>query len=183
MAGEKGEGMLLGRQTPVVDKYSPDLLYPIPRAAGRALIGCGESPLFSGTDLWHAYEMSWLDSTGKPVVRVGRFSIPASSPNMVESKSFKLYLNSLNNTRFDSDEQVADIIRGDIAKVLGAGAALELLVVDDASLAGAVLSGRCLDDLVVETTGEEPAADMLQLRTGGATEESSTATCCAPSAL
>jgi 7-cyano-7-deazaguanine reductase len=171
VAEKMGEGMLLGRQTPVFDEYSPDLLYPIPRATGRALIGCGETPLFRGTDLWHAYEMSWLDSTGKPVVRVGRFTIPASSPNIVESKSLKLYLNSLNNTRFDSDEQVANIIRGDIAKVAGAGVALELLAADDACLAGAALSGHCLDELVVDATGQKPTADMLQLHTGGATEE------------
>ena len=61
---------------------------------------------FCGVDLWHAYEMSWLDSQGKPLVRVGRCQIPASSPNMVESKSFKLYLNSLNNTRFASEAEV-----------------------------------------------------------------------------
>ncbi len=56
------------------------------------------------SDLWHAYEMSWLDNAGKPVVRVGRFTVPASSPYIVESKSFKLYLNSLNSTRFATVE-------------------------------------------------------------------------------
>ena len=98
--------MLLGRQTPVTECYAPELLYPISRAAGREQIAVADRLPLNGTDLWHAYEMSWLDAAAKPVTFVGRFAIPASSPNMVESKSFKLYLNSLNNTCFESTEQV-----------------------------------------------------------------------------
>jgi 7-cyano-7-deazaguanine reductase len=116
-----GQGLLLGRQTPVIDSYTPRLLYPIPRATGRERIGCSQAQPFTGIDLWHAYEMSWLDGAGKPVVRVGRIAIPSSSVNMVESKSLKLYLNSLNNVRFESDAAVAAIIRRDIAQVVGTG--------------------------------------------------------------
>jgi len=163
--------MLLGRQTPVTQSYSPELLYPMPRAPGRQLIGCSDSLPFAGTDLWHAYEMSWLDATAKPVVRVGRFAIPASSPNMVESKSFKLYLNSLNNTRFDSEGQVANIIKRDITKVVGADVALELLTVSAPTLAGAALQGLCLDDVNVRPPRGEPAAEMLELLSTEPTEE------------
>ena len=99
------EGLLLGKHTPVVEVYSPELLYPIPPSIARNTLGLTASIPFYGVDLWHAYELSWLDASGKPVVRVGRFVIPAASPCMVESKSFKLYLNSLNNHNFDSDEQ------------------------------------------------------------------------------
>ncbi len=126
---------------------------------------------FTGADLWHAYEMSWLDAAGKPVVRVGRVAIPAGSANMVESKSFKLYLNSLNNTRFDSEEAVTGLIRRDIAQVVGTDIQLDLLSVDDASLAGMELSGHCLDSLAVTAPTGEPAADMLEIRPGQVSEE------------
>jgi len=171
MADPHGQGMLLGRQTPVIDSYAPHLLYPIPRAGGREHIGCSQSQPFTGSDLWHAYEISWLDSQGKPVVRVGRVTVPASSANMVESKSFKLYLNSLNNTVFDSDATVATVIRGDIARVVGAEVKLELLAVDDARLAGVALSGNCLDSLAVTAPVGEPCADMLELQAGTIVEE------------
>jgi 7-cyano-7-deazaguanine reductase len=163
--------MLLGRQTAVVERYAPELLYPIPRAAGRERIACGDPLPFHGADLWHAYEVSWLDAQGRPAARVGRVTVPAASPNMVESKSFKLYLNSLNNTRFDSEEEVAALIRRDIAEVVGADIGLELLKVNDASLAGAALPGFCLDELAVSVTVEEPGADMLDFTPEQVVEE------------
>ena len=163
--------MPLGKQTAVVDTYSPDLLYPIPRSAGREqIISAGKLP-FGGADLWHAYEMSWLDASGKPVCFVGRFTVPANSPNMVESKSFKLYLNSLNNTRFESSDIVRDMIRRDLAAVAGVEVELQLLAVDDTSLAGTELEGICLDTLDAGVAGTEPTADMLELHNTGHTEE------------
>lgn len=171
MDDRERQGMLLGRQSPPVDSYAPELLYPILRAPGRAEIDChGERP-FSGCDLWHAYEISWLDVHAKPMVRVGRIGIPASSPNMVESKSFKLYLNSLNNARFDTEAELAATVRRDVEAVVGAAIDLELLEVDDLSLAGAALQGQCLDDLAVTAPEEaEPCADMLEPYPGPAVE-------------
>lgn len=166
MAADYGQEIPLGRQTPVAEHYSPGLLYPIPRTAGRAALGCEGALPFHGTDLWHAYEISWLDARGMPVVRVGRVSIPATSPNLVESKSFKLYLNSLNNTRFASEDEVAALIRHDISGVVGSEVDLELLEVDHPSLAGGHLAGRCLDELHVAVPDGEPCADMLQPRPG-----------------
>ena len=113
------EKMLLGKHAPVVEEYAPQLLYPIARAAGRKALGT-IGPMH-GADLWHAYELSWLNSSGKPVVRVGRFHIPVDSPNMIESKSFKLYLNSLNSHRFDSEEQAVKTILGDVSAAVGQG--------------------------------------------------------------
>ena len=157
--------MLLGRNVPVIDEYAPQLLYPIPRVVNREKLGI-EGELY-GADLWHAYEMSWLDARGKPVARVGRFSVPASSPNMVESKSFKLYLNSLNNTVFDSEEDAAAIITADISAVAGEPVMLQLLGPDDPSLAGVSLEGDCLDALTL-ASGEmgEPTAAMLEVPDG-----------------
>ena len=163
--------MLLGRQTPVAESYSPDLLYPISRAVGREQIATADELPFTGTDLWHAYEMSWLNRADKPVTFVGRFAIPASSPNMVESKSFKLYLNSLNNTRFESTEQVREMISRDVTEVVGSEVELQLLAVDDACLAGARLEGFCLDDLDAGLPAVEPAAEMLKLQDTAHAEE------------
>ena len=79
------DGMLLGKISPVVDVYSPELLHPMPRQFGRdSLLINGPLP-FHGVDLWHAYELSWLNLEGKPEARVGRFTVPADSPNLVES--------------------------------------------------------------------------------------------------
>jgi 7-cyano-7-deazaguanine reductase len=163
--------MLLGVHTPVVDEYSPQLLYPIPRRDARDRLGLHEPLPFAGADLWHAYEMSWLDQTGKPVARVGRFTIGAGSPNMVESKSFKLYLNSLNSTCFTGDEEAAATIKRDIGKTVGEDVALELFDPDDPSLAGAGLSGVCLDDLPVVTEAVEPEATILRVQPTEPVEE------------
>jgi 7-cyano-7-deazaguanine reductase len=165
------QDMLLGKHTPVVDEYSPRLLYPISRAEGRDRLGLTEPMLFSGADLWHAYEMSWLDADGKPVARVGRFTVPASSPNIVESKSLKLYLNSLNNCCFSSEnEALATIIR-DVGKGFGKPISLELLQPDDQSLAGVKLEGNCIDGLPLSASGAGPAAEILRLQGGAAIEE------------
>ncbi len=171
MVDDVKHDMLLGVHTPVVDEYSPRLLYPIPRSEGRARLGLKEPLPFAGADLWHAYEMSWLDHTGKPVARVGRFTIGASSPNMVESKSFKLYLNSLNNTRFASDEEAAATIKRDIGRTVEEEVALELFDPDDRFLTGAELSGVCLDNLSVAIKPGEPEATMLRMQAAEIAEE------------
>jgi len=162
MATDEKHDMLLGKHTPVVDTYSPNLLFPIPRSEGRKRLGKGESVPFRGADLWHAYEMSWLDGSGKPVVRVGRFIVPASSPNIVESKSFKLYLNSLNSTGFASDEDARRTIVRDISMVAGADVTLQLLAPVDPSLSGTRLAGTCIDDLPLVSRGEQPSASILR---------------------
>lgn len=131
MSANGKEGMLLGKNTPVVDVYSPDLLYPIPRARARASLFKGDQIPFCGTDIWHAYELSWLDNRGMPQVRVGRFAIPATSPNLVESKSFKLYLNSLNFCQFETEQTAREAIVADISRAAGAAVELELFRLED----------------------------------------------------
>ncbi len=168
---EFSDELLLGKQTPVVDQYSPDLLYPIPRETGRDGLSLDPSRAMYGVDLWHAYEMSWLDDNGKPEVRVGRFSVPADSPNMIESKSFKLYLNSLNNTRFQSEEDLLAVIARDVSAATGAAVALELLPVTSPALGGAVPEGECIDGHNINASAGSPAADTLRT-TGEGIEES-----------
>ena len=161
---EPGEReMLLGRRTPIARDYAPELLYPIPRAPARRDIGLTEPLPFAGVDVWYAYELSWLDAQGKPVARVGRFTVPAASPNMVESKSFKLYLNSLNNTRLESDEAASEIIRRDVGAVVGAAVQLELFGPDDPGLVGTRLHGICLDPLPVAVPEKGPRPELLAL--------------------
>jgi 7-cyano-7-deazaguanine reductase len=164
------QGLLLGKNTPVVDQYAPELLFPIPRAAARAQLGLSENLPFHGVDLWHAYEFSWLNACGKPEARVGRFTVPVGSPNMVESKSFKLYLNSLNSARFESEEEARAVVVSDVSKVAGATVSLELLEVDDKSLAGCELPGACLDQIALEVDDVAPQASLL-VREEGLVEE------------
>lgn len=168
---EGGEGMLLGRHTPVLEQYCPAILYPISRADGRRALGLPEPLPFGGADLWHAYELSWLDASGKPAVRVGRFEVPAASPNMIESKSFKLYLNSLNSTRFSSEEELRHTIMTDISAVAGAPVALELLPLGHPALAGAMPAGDCIDDVDFGPGPGEPAADLLEIQGVNRVEE------------
>jgi 7-cyano-7-deazaguanine reductase len=92
--------MLLGIPTAYVDKYDASLLFPIPRAAKRAEIDVVGIPPFFGADMWTAYEISWLNTRGRPQVALAQLAIPCESPNIVESKSFKLYLNSFNGSVF-----------------------------------------------------------------------------------
>ncbi|MEH6584161.1 MAG: NADPH-dependent 7-cyano-7-deazaguanine reductase QueF [Halioglobus sp.] len=168
---ESDRELLLGKHTPVVEIYSPELLYPIPRAVARDNLGLSADLPFYGADLWHAYELSWLDGKGKPVARVGRFSIPATSPCIVESKSFKLYLNSLNNTRFEDDAAAKLCMERDIAAVAGEAVNLELFAVDDPLLAGRPVQGKNVDSCEASLTESEPHADMLSVHPGELKEE------------
>ncbi|MCP5190959.1 MAG: NADPH-dependent 7-cyano-7-deazaguanine reductase QueF [Pseudomonadales bacterium] len=162
MGGDEHGGMLLGKNTPVVDAYAPQLLFPIPRARGRHALGVTGVLPFHGIDVWHAYELSWLDPAGRPLARVGRLCVPASSPNMVESKSLKLYFNSLNNTCFASEAVLVRTVCADISAVAGAPVELELLDVCDPRLAGSAPPGDCLDDLEFAPVAGEPRADLLE---------------------
>ena len=111
----------LGREVAYPRAYDPSLLFPIARSQGREALGLGGGALpFDGHDRWHAYELSWLDGRGRPVVETATFSVPAESPNLVESKSLKLYLNSLNAARFDSRAEVLARITADLSQAAGA---------------------------------------------------------------
>lgn len=160
MSDKRGE-LLLGKNVPVADEYSPGLLYPIPRSHGRQSILANTQLPFYGADLWHAYEISWLNASGVPCVRVGRFTIPAASPNLIESKSFKLYLNSLNGSRFCSEEEVHALILADISRAAGAPVELTLFAVDDPALRGIAPEGECIDDTELEVVAAAPGAELL----------------------
>ena len=127
-------------------EYSPHLLQTIPRAEGRLGLGITDALPFSGEDIWNAYELSWLDPNGKPVVATGEFRFPADSPGIVESKSLKLYLNSLNASHYESAEAVRRTIADDLARVCGAGVRVWLRPPDSGKpLTQNEPPGRCID--------------------------------------
>lgn len=111
----------LGRHVDYPREYDPSLLFPIARSLGRAHIGLSDQALpFVGVDRWHAYELSWLDRRGKPRVGTATIAVPATSPQLIESKSLKLYLNSFNATRLDGDDELRARIVADLSAAAGA---------------------------------------------------------------
>ena len=152
----------LGRDSAYPEQYDAGLLYPIPRAANRAPLGIEEGALpFVGEDEWHAFEVSWLNSRGKPIVAVARFRLPAASPNLIESKSWKLYLNSFNQTRFYSRQEVMETLANDLSMAAGGEVSVELFDVDASALAPQHLPGECLDDLDIAVSDYTPSSDHL----------------------
>ena len=104
----------LGKSSAYVDQYDASLLFPIPRADKRREIGIAGAPSFFGADLWTAFELSWLNLRGKPQVAIAHITVPCDSINIVESKSFKLYLNSFNNTKFADAAAVTTCMKADL---------------------------------------------------------------------
>jgi 7-cyano-7-deazaguanine reductase len=110
----------LGKATVYADRYDAGLLYPIPRQGKRDDIGVSADALpFHGVDIWNGYELSWLDLRGKPVVAVAEFRFPATTPNIVESKSFKLYLNSFAQERLPDADAVRTMLVRDLSAAAG----------------------------------------------------------------
>lgn len=140
----------LGKTVAYVDEYDASLLFPIPRAPKRDEIGVPAALPFHGVDVWNAYELSWLDARGKPVVALGEFRVPATSPNIIESKSFKLYLNSYTQTRLADAAAVTQRLAQDLSAAAG-GPVDVRLVTHDAFARQAVreLDGECIDDVDV----------------------------------
>jgi 7-cyano-7-deazaguanine reductase len=104
----------LGKSSAYIDQYDASLLFPIARQNKRDELGIKSTLPFMGADLWTAYELSWLNMRGKPQIALAHITVPCETPCIVESKSFKLYLNSFNNTRFDSIDAVRERIAADI---------------------------------------------------------------------
>ncbi|MBD2859644.1 NADPH-dependent 7-cyano-7-deazaguanine reductase QueF [Spongiibacter sp. KMU-158] len=153
----------LGESVEYLDQYAPELLHPIARKAGRDQLGLsGELP-FAGVDIWNAWELSWLNAKGKPEVAIGEFRFPADSPNIVESKSFKLYLNSFNQTRMASASALLATLKKDLSAACGAE--LEIVLHRPgqwpAEFAVAVDEGVCLDDLDIAPSDYQPNANLL----------------------
>lgn len=137
----------LGKPSPSPDVYAPEVLCALPRATGRAALGLGDMLPFDGEDVWNAWELTWLDDGGRPRVATAVFRVPADSPNLIESKSLKLYLGSLAMTRFASADTLTAAITADLTQAAGKSVVVELAAAPSAP-AGVIneLPGDGIDD-------------------------------------
>ena len=151
----------LGKETDYTDQYNPGLLFPIPRAKARA---SGQRDIFfMGVDLWTAYEISWLNPQGLPQVVIGEFWFPCDSQSIVESKSFKLYLNSLIQTHYSDREIVRQLLVADLSRVTGSTVDAVLYDVSEYNGFNPIVEpqGVCLDQQSVIVNIYQPNPDFL----------------------
>jgi len=153
----------LGQKTEYISQYQPSLLQPVPRQLNRDDLSLSDQLPFTGCDLWNLYELSWLNSKGKPIVAVAEVKVCATSVNLIESKSFKLYLNSFNQTRFSSTTEVTETLQRDLAHC--AQGPVEVVMFDDLDTAPSQITkitGTCIDHLDIDVDGYEFNADLLK---------------------
>ena len=148
----------LGHHTHYPTHYDPSLLFAVPRALNRSKLPA--TPLH-GVDVWTAYELSWLNAQGLPQVAIAEFSIPASSPNIIESKSFKLYLNSLNAHKFSDSHAMMTQVTHDLSGCAGAMVTMRLHDVNHLNIGQ--LPGQCLDQLSVSIDYYTPNPELLTI--------------------
>ncbi len=159
----------LGKASAYVDRYDASLLFPLARADQRAGIGALTNPPFFGADMWTAFELSWLNPRGKPQVALAHVTVPCETTHLVESKSFKLYLNSFNNTVFADATEVQRRIRTDISAAVWHGGPMQASVGVKLVLPELFdreplyeMAGLSLDRLDIECTRYTPAPDLLR---------------------
>lgn len=156
-------GLTLGKPTPYHDRYDAALLQPVPRSLNRDPLGIYPDSLpFHGADIWTLYELSWLNNRGVPQVAVGEMHLNAESLNLIESKSFKLYLNSFNQTAFDSWESVRATLAKDLAHCAQGDVSITLFKLSELEgqqIAG--FTGECIDDQDIQIDSYDFNADYL----------------------
>ena len=159
----------LGKPTAYIDQYDPSLLYPVARQTQREALGLNAQRLpFLGADLWTGYELGWLNPKGKPQIAIARFVVPCESTHLIESKSFKLYLNSYSNTRFEGVEQVRERLRADLSAAIWQGGPMRASVGVQLVLPELFdrepiheLDGLLLDRLDIECDRYQPEPEFL----------------------
>jgi 7-cyano-7-deazaguanine reductase len=159
----------LGKNSAYVDQYDASLLFPIPRAVKREELGIRSAPIFLGADLWTAFELSWLNLKGKPQVAIAHITVPAESTHIIESKSFKLYLNSFNATRFVDAQAVRDCMREDLDTALWHGGQImarcgvKIILSEEFDKEPVhELDGLNLDRMDIECTHYQPTPELLR---------------------
>ena len=165
----------LGKSSEYIATYTPSLLFPIPRAAKWAELGLSAETLpYQGVDFWNCFELSWLLPSGKPVVAMGEFAIPADSPNIIESKSFKLYLNSLNQSVFNSADELVAVLVQDLSAVAGKPVGVRVRSLAEVTAEGVQAApGVCIDELDVAISNyAQPQPELLRCDAARAVEES-----------
>lgn len=158
------DSLLLGKEADYDADYNPALLCAIPRQPGRDALGLQATLPFRGWDIWTVYELSWLDMHGKPLVACAEIRIPANSPNIVESKSLKLYFNSLNQHCFSDVDSVCKTITQDLTTRLGAEPLVQIVLPENWAQAQQIdLSGECIDDLDIAIEHYHPVPELLKV--------------------
>jgi len=153
----------LGKTIAYIDQYDASLLFPIARQDKRDELGLTKDLPFHGVDIWNAYELSWLNEKGKPLVALAEFFIPASSEYLIESKSFKLYLNSFNQTKFSSVQQVQKLLENDLSGAVGESVKVTVVLLHQAGTSANIqtIQAQCIDELDVEIKEYTTNADLL----------------------
>jgi 7-cyano-7-deazaguanine reductase len=156
-------GSPLGKAARYPDRYDPALLYPVDRAPQRAELGIGATLPFDGRDCWTAWEATWLDVHGRPQVAIVTFDIPCASPRIVESKSVKLWLTSLNHAVFATAEAYCSTLQRDLAAATGAEPDVRVHLPADwtSALRRATPEGTPIDDVLPASLPEAPDASLL----------------------
>ena len=153
----------LGRETAYPARYNPGILYPLPRWPSRSLLDIDKKIALYGFDYWRAYEMSWLNLKGRPETGLGEIYVDAKSENMVESKSLKLYLNSLNNENFRNSAAVAALVARDLTAVTRSEVTVVIRDLNDESLLSLDrLKATNLDALEISVTAQAPDPSLLR---------------------
>lgn len=147
------EGLTLGKATDYQANYDASLLQGVPRSLNRNAIALTDTLPFHGVDIWTGYELSWLNAKGKPMVAIAEFQLSYESLNLIESKSFKLYLNSFNQTQFDSVEALQKTLVQDLSDCAQGEISVKIIEPKSFGIQRVVeLPGTCIDDLDIEVT-------------------------------
>ena len=164
------DDLSLGKQVDYEFEYNPGLLQGVPRSLSRDTLNLAGSGLpFDGIDTWTGYELSWLNLKGKPNVAILECHVPITSENLIESKSFKLYLNSFNQTKFASAEDVRQVLQADLSACAGETIEVKLILPEQfTSLQFKEFEGTLLDSLDVEIEQYSPNTQFLALAKSGA---------------
>lgn len=166
----------LGKKSVYLDQYTADLLFPVSRQNKRRELHITESKPFKGFDIWTAFDLSWLNNKGKPIIAIGEFIFPCTSPFLIESKSLKLYFNSFNNTKFNSLEEVKITMQNDLSRAAGEEVIVKIYAATNWSqFSIQSLLGECIDDVDIECDnytvtpeyltcelGEEPEVEITE---------------------
>ncbi len=154
----------LGKNSCYINRYDPSVLFAIARTNTWQELGFSADCLpYVGVDVWNCYELSWLLPSGKPVVAIGQIIVPADSPNIIESKSFKLYLNTFNQSVYSSFAEVQALLVADLSQIAQAPVQVELKTLQAVAVEGLhEPQGTCIDDLDVQLSQyEHPRLEQL----------------------
>lgn len=161
----------LGKKSSGSSHYDKSLLFPIKRSLQREHLSVKEPLNFYGSDIWSAFEVSWLNEKNKPQVAVLTISIPADSENIIESKSLKLYLNSFNQHQLQNITTLVETIESDLSAVANATVTVSIESENHLQQRGIqTIDGTCLDDLDIEIDCFEPSAALLKTLEGKTSE-------------